>query len=117
MERRIEYEAVRRTRHLYGVHLEGLYGENVEGLSWRHSEGLSERYLERVSAGVIIYASAASMLRGAKRHRGSSGRGPGAHPPKKFWSLSVQTTRRSNLALAGRRFNRILRTLITSLVV
>ena len=55
------------------------------------------------TGGVIIYASEASMLRGrlrefgcAKRHRGSSGR-----------SLSTQTTRRSNLALAGRGFNRI----------
>ena len=31
----------------------------------------------------------------------------GAAPCKFFWSLSVQTTRRRNLALAGRRFNRI----------
>ena len=46
---------------------------------------------------MIIDASAASMLRG-----------PGAQPPEIFWSLlSVQTTRRSNLALAGRRLNRI----------
>ena len=60
--------------------------------------------------GVIIDAS---MLRGrlrelggVKRHRGS--RGPGAQPPEIFWSLlSGQTTRRSNLALAGRRLNRI----------
>ena len=75
--------------------------------------------------GVIIDASAASMLRGrlceqggAKRQRGSCGRGPGAQPPEFFWSLlSVQTTRRSNLALAGRRLNHFLWTLITSLVV
>ena len=34
--------------------------------------------------------------------------GSGAQPPEIFWSLlSVQTTRRSNLALAGRRLNRI----------
>ena len=37
---------------------------------------------------------------GAKRHRGSRG-------PEIVWSLSAQTTQRSNLALAGRRFNHI----------
>ena len=60
--------------------------------------------------GVIIDASAASMLRGrhVRWREGSSGRGPGAQSPEIFWSLlSVQTTRRSNLALAGRRLNRI----------
>ena len=44
---------------------------------------------------------------GEKRHRGSSDRGLGAQPPEIFWSLSAQTTRRSNLALADRRFNHI----------
>ena len=38
---------------------------------------------------------------------GVTGQGSGAQPPEIFLSLSVQTTRRSNLALAGRRFNRI----------
>ena len=41
-------------------------------------------------------------------HVDCCGRGLGAQPPKFFWSLlSVQTTRRSNLALAGRRLNHI----------
>ena len=33
--------------------------------------------------------------------------GSGGAAPELFLSLSAQTTRRSNLALAGRRFNRI----------
>ena len=37
---------------------------------------------------------------GAKHHRGSRG-------PENVCSLIAQTTRRSNLALAGRRFNHI----------
>ena len=34
--------------------------------------------------------------------------GSGGAAPRNFWSTSVQTTRKSNLALPGRRFNRIL---------
>ena len=55
----------------------------------------------------VSTAGSASELGGAMRHRGSSDRGPGAQSPEIFWSLSVQNTRRSNLALAGRRFNHI----------
>ena len=52
--------------------------------------------------GVIIDASAASMLRGRLREWGGAKRQRGGRG-----LLSVQTTRRSNLALAGRRLNRI----------
>ena len=67
----------------------------------------------RGTDGVIIDASAASMFNVAwtapsVRWREAP---PMEQPLDIFWSLSVQTTRRSNLALAGKRFNHFYRLL------
>ena len=58
---------------------------------------------------MIIDASTAGSASEVARSatKGAAIGDPGAAPPEIFWSLSTQTTRRSNLALAGRRFNHI----------